>query len=93
MTTSVLDMGVFDLAGVESMSEGEFLERGWEMRGNSSAIRRNAEVCKFAIKCAFCALKSKKLRKAGASEEDIEFARSDAAVFNHDGMLRLGPTR
>lgn len=88
----LLDTGVFDLAGVESMSEGEFLERGWEMRGNSSAIRRNAEVWKFALKCVFRALKPKKLLKAGASEEDIEFARSEAAVFIRDGLLRLGPT-
>ncbi|KAL7447040.1 hypothetical protein ACHAXM_011572 [Skeletonema potamos] len=72
--------------------EGELLEQGWEARGNSSALRRNAEVWKFALKCVFRALKPRKLAKAGASEEEVSAARVDAATFIRDGLLRLGPT-
>lgn len=72
--------------------EGELLEQGWEARGNSSALRRNAEVWKFALKCVFRALKPRKLTKAGASEEEVSAARVDAATFIRDGLLRLGPT-
>lgn len=75
------------------ISEGELLEQGWEERGNSSALRRNAEVWKFALKCVFKALKPRKLAKAGkASEEEILEAKKEAAVFIRDGLLRLGPT-
>ena len=76
----------------ESVPEGELLERGWEKRGNSSALRRNAEVWKFALSCVFKALKPKKLRKKGASEEEIQQAKIDAAVFIRNGLLKLGPS-
>uniref|UniRef100_A0A6V2P8T6 ABC1 atypical kinase-like domain-containing protein n=1 Tax=Ditylum brightwellii TaxID=49249 RepID=A0A6V2P8T6_9STRA len=72
--------------------EGELLEQGWEKRGNSSALRRNAEVWKFALKCVFKALKPRKMRKKGAAEEEIDAAKTEAAIFIRDGLLRLGPT-
>jgi predicted unusual protein kinase regulating ubiquinone biosynthesis (AarF/ABC1/UbiB family) len=55
-------------------------------------LRRNAEVWKFALKCVFKALKPRKMRKADASEEEIQAAKTEAAVFIRDGLLRLGPT-
>ena len=61
-------------------------------RGNSSALRRNAEVWNFALKCVFKALKPRSMRKKGASEEEINKAKSEAAIFIRDGLLRLGPT-
>jgi len=72
--------------------EGELLERGWEERGNSSALRRNAEVWKFALKCVFKTLNARKLAKAGAEEAVVSAARTAAATFVRDGLLRLGPT-
>ena len=71
---------------------GERLEKGWETRGNSSAIRRNAEVWKFALKCVFKSLQPRKLKKKGASESEIEAAKTEAATFIRDGLLTLGPT-
>jgi len=68
------------------------LEQGWEKRGNSSALRRNAEVWKFALKCVFKALKPRKMRKSGASEEEISEAQTEAATFIRNGLLRLGPS-
>ena len=88
-TEHLLDTGVLD---GDDIPEGELLEQGWEQRGNSSALRRNAEVWKFALKCVFMALKPRKLRKADASEEEIQAAKTEAAVFIRDGLLRLGPT-
>lgn len=88
-TEHLLDTGVLD---GDDIPEGELLEQGWEQRGNSSALRRNAEVWKFALKCVFKALKPRKLRKADASEEEIQAAQTEAAVFIRDGLLRLGPT-
>ena len=76
----------------EEVSEGERLERGWEERGNSSAIRRNAEVWKFAFQSVFRCLKPRKLRKKGATEEEIESAQIEAATFIRDGLLKLGPS-
>ena len=76
----------------ENVPEGELLERGWEERGNSSALRRNAEVWKFALSCVFKALKPKKLRKKDASEEEIQEAKKEAAIFIRNGLLRLGPS-
>lgn len=32
------------------------------------------------------------MRKKGASEEEINAAKSEAAIFIRDGLLRLGPT-
>ena len=82
-----------DIFDGEKVPEGELLEQGWESRGNSSALRRNAEVWKFALKCVVKALKARKLTKAGeASEDEISQAKSDAAIFIRDGLLRLGPT-
>jgi hypothetical protein len=72
--------------------EGELLERGWEERGRSSALRRNAEVWKFALKCVFKTLRGRKLAKAGADESEVIAARMAAATFIRDGLLRLGPT-
>eukprot|EP00581_Thalassiosira_minuscula_P012916 CAMPEP_0183719728 /NCGR_PEP_ID=MMETSP0737-20130205/12542_1 /TAXON_ID=385413 /ORGANISM="Thalassiosira miniscula, Strain CCMP1093" /LENGTH=753 /DNA_ID=CAMNT_0025949465 /DNA_START=38 /DNA_END=2299 /DNA_ORIENTATION=- len=76
----------------EEVPEGELLEKGWESRGNSSALRRNAEVWKFALKCVFKALKARKLKKAGADESEISKSKVEAAEFIRDGLLRLGPT-
>eukprot|EP00521_Asterionellopsis_glacialis_P009626 CAMPEP_0195287034 /NCGR_PEP_ID=MMETSP0707-20130614/4266_1 /TAXON_ID=33640 /ORGANISM="Asterionellopsis glacialis, Strain CCMP134" /LENGTH=767 /DNA_ID=CAMNT_0040346751 /DNA_START=58 /DNA_END=2361 /DNA_ORIENTATION=- len=77
---------------LENVPEGEILEQGWERRGNSSALRRNGEVWKFALKCVFRALKPRKMRKSGASEEEIKAAQVEAATFIRDGLLELGPT-
>lgn len=58
-----------------------------------SAIRRNAEVWKFALKCVVKSLKARKMTKAGEStEEEISQAKVEAATFIRDGLLRLGPT-
>jgi len=75
-----------------AVPDGEELERGWERRGNSSALRRNAEVWKFAFKCVLRALKPRKLRKKGAGDDEIKAAQVDAATFIRDGLLELGPT-
>jgi hypothetical protein len=74
------------------ISEGERLERGWEERGNSSALRRNAEVWKFALQSVFRCLKPRKLRKKGATEVEIIAAQIEAATFVRDGLLKLGPS-
>lgn len=76
----------------EEVSEGERLERGWEERGNASAIRRNAEVWKFAFQSVFRCLKPRKLRKKGATEDEIDSAQIEAATFIRDGLLKLGPS-
>lgn len=76
----------------EEKFEGDALESGWSQRGGSSAIRRNGEVWKFALKCVFRALKPRSMRKKGASEEEIKEAQIDAATFIRDGLLTLGPT-
>lgn len=93
---SVDSSDVFGEGGIDfndgMVPEGELLEQGWEQRGNSSAIRRNAEVWKFALSCVFKALKPKKLRKKGASEEEIKAAKSEAAIFIRNGLLKLGPS-
>lgn len=75
----------------ESVPEGELLEQGWSKRGNSSALRRNAEVWKFAFKSVFKVLGARKLRKAG-DEDGAQKAEEEAALFIRDGLLRLGPT-
>lgn len=75
------------------LMQGEILEQGWEERGSRSALRRNAEVWKFALKCVFKVLKPRSLRKKGsATEEEIKKAQVEAALFIRDGLLRLGPT-
>ncbi len=76
----------------EEVPEGELLERGWEKRGNSNALRRNAEVWKFALSCVFKALKPRKLRKKGAPEDEIDAAKTEAATYIRNGLLRLGPS-
>ena len=76
----------------EEIPEGELLEQGWEKRGNSNALRRNAEVWKFALKCVFKALKPRKLKKKSATEEEIKEAQTEAATFIRNGLLRLGPS-
>jgi hypothetical protein len=78
-----------DLSG---LTDGELLERGWEERANSSSIKRNAEVWKFALKAVFRVLKPRKMRKKGASEEEINKAQIEAAEFIRDNLLRLGPS-
>jgi len=40
----------------------------------------------------FKALKPKKMRKKGASEEEIQEAKTEAATFIRNGLLRLGPS-
>ncbi|GFH56581.1 aarF domain-containing kinase [Chaetoceros tenuissimus] len=84
------EFSIIDMEG--DVPEGELLERGWEERGNSNALRRNAEVWKFALSCVFKALKPKKLRKKGASEEEIMQAKTEAAEFIRNGLLKLGPS-
>ena len=83
-----------EVDGIESepVFEGELLEQGWAKRGNSSSLRRNSEVWKFALKCVFKVLKPRSMRKKGATEEEIDAAKTEAAVFIRDGLLRLGPT-
>lgn len=72
--------------------DGDMLEEGWFKRGESSALRRNAEVWKFALKSVFRCLKPRSMRKKGATEEEIKQAQIDAATFVRDGLLTLGPT-
>jgi hypothetical protein len=76
---------------LEGSSPGEVLERGWEERANSSAIRRNAEVWKVALNCVFKTLKPKKLRAKGASDEEILAAQQHAADYICESALKLGP--
>lgn len=72
---------------------GEILERGWEKRGNSSSLRRNAEVWKFALNSVLKVLGARKLRTKGeASEEEISAAKIEAGEYIRDGCLKLGPT-
>lgn len=74
------------------LDKGDLLEQGWTKRGGVSALRRNAEVWKFALKCVFRALKPRSMRKKGASDEDVKMAQIEAATFIRDGLLTLGPT-
>eukprot|EP00546_Thalassionema_frauenfeldii_P013531 CAMPEP_0178912274 /NCGR_PEP_ID=MMETSP0786-20121207/10169_1 /TAXON_ID=186022 /ORGANISM="Thalassionema frauenfeldii, Strain CCMP 1798" /LENGTH=770 /DNA_ID=CAMNT_0020584833 /DNA_START=188 /DNA_END=2500 /DNA_ORIENTATION=+ len=77
----------------DDLVEGDLLELGWEKRGRSSAIRRNAEIWKFALQSVFQVLKPRKLRKKGnVSEEEVEAAQRSAAEFIRNGLLRLGPS-
>jgi len=77
---------------LSQLTEGEILERGWDERANSAAIVRNAEVWKFGLQCVFKALQPRKLRKKGASEDEITAAQVAAAEFIRDGLLKLGPS-
>jgi hypothetical protein len=72
--------------------DGDSLEAGWSDRGNSSAIRRNAEIWKFGLKCVFRVLKPRSMRTKGASDEEVEQAQIEAATYIRDGLLTLGPT-
>lgn len=82
-----------DAQGNLLVSTGEALEKGWETRANSSALRRNAEVTRFALAAVFRVLKPRKMRATGeASEEEILAAQSEAATFIRDGLLTLGPS-
>ncbi|GMI09834.1 hypothetical protein TrVE_jg7411 [Triparma verrucosa] len=76
----------------DDVALGDILEAGWERRGNANALRRNAEIWKFALKSVFASLKPRKLKKKGASQEEIETAQRDAATFIRDGLLKLGPS-
>ena len=76
----------------EDIAFGEVLERGWEKRANSSSLRRNAEVWKFALQAVFKTLKPRKLKKKGASEEEVQAAQIEAAEYIRDGLLVLGPS-
>lgn len=71
---------------------GDMLEQGWNQRGGTSSLRRNAEVWKFALKSVFRVLKPRSMRKKGASDAEIEKAQTEAAEFIRDGLLTLGPT-
>jgi ABC1 atypical kinase-like domain len=75
-----------------NLSQGEVLERGWEKRATSSALRRNGEVWKVALQCVFQVLKSRKLKLKGASQEEIQAAQVAAAEFIRDSLLKLGPS-
>lgn len=72
--------------------KGDLLEQGWNERGSVSALRRNAEVWKFALKAVFRVLKPRSMRKKGASDKEVEQAQIEAAEFIRDGLLTLGPT-
>jgi hypothetical protein len=87
-------VGIFpEVEELSGMSEGEILERGWEQRGKSSALVRNAEVWKFALASVFRVLKPRKLRKSGnATEAEITDAQIEAANYIRDGLLKLGPS-
>jgi predicted unusual protein kinase regulating ubiquinone biosynthesis (AarF/ABC1/UbiB family) len=63
-----------------------------EARAKSSALRRNAEVWKFALKSVFRVLKPRKMRKKGATEAEVKEAQIAAAEFIRDGLLDLGPS-
>lgn len=76
----------------EFLEQGDLLEQGWSKRGGVSALRRNAEVWKFALKSAVRVLKPRSMRKKGASDAEIEKAQTEAAEFIRDGLLTLGPT-
>jgi len=72
---------------------GDLLEQGWEQRGSASALRRNAEVWKFALKNVFKVLKARKLAKnEEVSKEEASAALTAAAIYLRDGLLELGPT-
>jgi len=81
-----------DVSKSDDGSVGDLLEQGWNERGGVSALRRNAEVWKFALKSVFRALKPRSMRKKGASEEEVKQAQIEAAEFIRDGLLTLGPT-
>jgi len=84
-----------EVASTEAEAEeidGDMLEEGWFKRGEASALRRNAEVWKFALKSVFRCLKPRSMRKKGATEEEVQQAQIDAATFVRDGLLTLGPT-
>mmetsp|Transcript_19155 Transcript_19155/g.54621 ORF Transcript_19155/g.54621 Transcript_19155/m.54621 type:complete len:801 (-) Transcript_19155:44-2446(-) len=76
----------------DSGEKGDLLEQGWNDRGSVSALRRNAEVWKFAFKSVTRVLKPRSMRKKGASDEEVEKAQIEAAEFIRDGLLTLGPT-
>jgi len=76
----------------EEVPEGEVLERGWEKRASAGAIVRNTEIWKVALKCVFRALKPRKMRAKGASDEEIRAAQLEAAEYIRDNMLKLGPS-
>lgn len=64
-----------------------------EQRAASSALRRNAEVWKFALKSVFRVLKPRRMKTKGiATDEEIRLAQIEAATFIRDGLLRLGPS-
>jgi predicted unusual protein kinase regulating ubiquinone biosynthesis (AarF/ABC1/UbiB family) len=63
-----------------------------ESRANASALARNAEVWKFALQSVFRVLKPRKMRKKGASDEEVKAAQIAAAEFIRDGLLELGPS-
>jgi hypothetical protein len=75
-----------------TLAEGDILEQGWSDRGATSALRRNAEVWKFALKSVFRVLKPRSMKKKGASDAEISKAQTEAAEFIRDGLLTLGPT-
>jgi len=85
---------VVSMEAVEEENEidGDMLEDGWFKRGESSALRRNSEVWKFALKAVFRCLKPRSMRKKGATEEEVQQAQIDAATFVRDGLLTLGPS-
>jgi hypothetical protein len=81
-----------ETASGEEIFEGEILEKGWEKRANAGTFGRNSEIWKVALSCVFKALKPKKMRAKGASEEEIRQAQIEAAEFIRDKLLVLGPS-
>ena len=84
--------GSYDEIDAEGLSEGEILEKGWEQRANASALVRNAEVWKFALKAAFTVLGARKAKLKGATDAELQKAQIEAAEYVRDGLLRLGPS-
>ena len=70
------------------LAAGDATEQGWELRGGRSSFRRNAEVWKFALKCVFKVLASRKL----TTDEEKKKSQTEAATFIRDGLVTLGPT-
>jgi len=91
-STKTAEAELIEEFGADEVFEGDILERGWEMRGDSSAIVRNVEITKFALKAVFSALKPRKMKAQGASEEEIKAAQVQAAEFIRDNLLKLGPS-
>ena len=90
--TLQLVRGSTETVDTTGLSEGEILEKGWEQRANASALVRNAEVWKFALKAVFTVLNARKAKLKGATDDEIQDAQVKAAEFIRDNLLKLGPS-